>query len=89
MPARPVPHSAPAASGGPAPERPVPSSVRPAAAPRGLRAAGGLALASLLLAGCGMKGPLYLPEPPPPADEQLALPPDVPLGSNPTPQALP
>ncbi|MFA5663631.1 lipoprotein [Castellaniella sp.] len=63
--------------------------VVPAIRARRLRITGSLALASLLLAGCGMKGPLYMPEPPPPADEQLALPPDVPLGSNPTQQPLP
>lgn len=65
----------------PDPMRPTPfSSCR-----RGL----GAALASLLLlAACGMKGPLYMPEPPPPTDEELAQPPAIPEGSNPTTMPL-
>lgn len=44
------------------------------------------ACVALLLAGCGMKGPLRLPDPPP-ADAALAAPPSLDPGA--TPDARP
>ncbi|MDY0310180.1 MAG: lipoprotein [Castellaniella sp.] len=42
-------------------------------------------LLALALAGCGMKGDLRLPDPPP-ADATLAAPPTLPPASAPAPQ---
>ena len=42
---------------------------------------------AFLLAGCGMKGPLQHPAPPPPADADLATPPTV--APAPSPPAAP